>query len=482
MLAGSLTSCYKDKGNYDITPVDVIKIGGPAFSATNYSLEQFKILNIKPEFTFTGDPESLEYTWKLYPSSAKTNDPSIRIISNAKELDYEIKVPIGTYTILLELKDTKTGIVRSKTYGLTVRLKGGQGFLVLNDKENGVQDIDVILDNTKPEVVTGVFSASNTFQLKGATGLTMLQSLINGAGLLYVFQKNGGYTLTSGFLHYQDAKNWFFDAPTQIAPTSISQDLGGTNTYLLNNGSIHSTYANNPPAVFTFRASGNYNATHALFMTNMAFVYDDLNHRFLRFNKAAGEVNAIIKNVEDAFDTGNIGNKSCLLFDHNRQPGTAATVEYKPLAYCKDNDNGKVYVYKFAFFRSLAIYAESVKEVTAPGFATATAYVNASNNPLTYYAVGNKIYVYDFATDVAKEVYAFADANVSIDRLMTNGAQFLAVANSKTGNSGAVYFFRVQGTGMFEGNTHFSKYEGFGKIQDVEYKFVSPNFGGINWK
>jgi hypothetical protein len=485
LMVGSLTSCYKDKGNYDITPVDVIKIGGPSYSAENYSLEQFKFLKIKPEFTYTGDPAKLEFTWKMFPTSTKPGDPGIKVISNAEELDYEIKIPIGSYTVLLELKDKETGIVRSKMFGVNVRSRAAQGFLVLHTKANNEQDIDVILDNTKPEVVPGVFSTNNTFPLKEATELTMLQSFTNPTGLLYVFRKTGGYTLLPSFGMLQETESWFFDAPVQFAPTAIYQDLFGMNTYLISNGSLHSTVTNNPPALFSFRASGNYKATKALLMGTSAFIYDDLNHRFLRFNKTSGTMISFIKNVEDVFNIENIGNKSCVLFDHNMQPGTAPSAAnystHKPLAYCKDNETGKMFVYKFGFFRSLAIFCESVKEVTAPGFSTATAYVNASNNPLTYYAAGNKIYTYDFANDVAKEVYAFADANVSIDRLMTNGTQLLAVANSKTGNLGSVYFFKVQGTGAFEGNTHFAKYEGFGKVQDVEYKFNSINTGAA-WK
>ncbi|MNL46684.1 hypothetical protein D3C87_1694200 [compost metagenome] len=78
-------------------------------------------------------------------------------------------------------------------------------------------------------------------------------------------------------------------------------------------------------------------------------------------------------------------------------------------------------------------------------------------------------------------VYTFDDANISVDKLMTNGPQLLAVANGKTGNTGAVYFFRIDPTGNFTGGVPFSKYEGFGKIQDVEYKYNVVNTGAL-WK
>lgn len=195
---------------------------------------------------------------------------------------------------------------------------------------------------------------------------------------------------------------------------------------------------------------------------------------------------SITKNIEDKFDVEDLGNKTCLLFDHTMQPSVAPSATnfstLKPIAYCKDNQTGKTFVYKLGFFKSLVTYCESVKEVTAPGFSTGTAYVNASNNPLTYYAADQKIYVYDFNNDVARVVYSFDQTDSSIDQLMTNGTQLLAVVNSKTGNKGAVYFFKVDPTGSFNGNTFFSKYESFGKIRDIEYKYNSINSTGIAWK
>lgn len=486
-LAGLFfTSCYKDKGNYDLRPVDVITLSGPAYKIDNYTLAQLDSLKITPEVKFSGDSTKLSYSWKLIPAKAKTGDTSIKTISIERNVKYAVRVPVGEYNIHLEVTDPATSLVRSKTYGLIVRAKASQGFLVLNDKSDGFQDIDVILDNTKPEVFSGAFSANNTIRLKEATGLSMVQSLANGNGLLYVFRKTGGYTLLPSFGFLQEPKAWFFDTPDAYAPTVIYQDLFGSNNYLINNGSLHSTTGSSTPLVFSYRASGNYKATKSLLMSNFAFVYDDLNHRFLKFNKSAGKMMSITKNIEDKFDVEDLGNKTCLLFDHTMQPSVAPSATnfstLKPIAYCKDNQTGKTFVYKLGFFKSLVTYCESVKEVTAPGFSTGTAYVNASNNPLTYYAADQKIYVYDFNNDVARVVYSFDQTDSSIDQLMTNGTQLLAVVNSKTGNKGAVYFFKVDPTGSFNGNTFFSKYESFGKIRDIEYKYNSINSTGIAWK
>ena len=486
-LAGLFfTSCYKDKGNYDLSPVNVITLSGPGYRIDNYTLAQLDSLKITPEVKFSGDSTKLLYSWKLIPAKAKTGDTSIKTIGIERNVKYAVRVPVGEYTIHFQVTDPESSVARSKTYGLIVRAKASQGFLVLNDKADGFQDIDVILDNTKAEVFSGAFSANNTIRLKEATGLSMVQSLANGNGLLYVFRKNGGYTLLPSFGFLQEPRAWFFDAPDAYAPTVIYQDLFGMNNYLINNGSLHSTTGSSTPLIFSYRASGNYKATKSLLMSTNAFIYDDLNHRFLKFNKSAGKMMSITKNIEDKFNVEDIGNKSCLLFDHTMQPGTSPSATnfstLKPIAYAKDNVTGKTFVYKFGFFKSLVTYCESVKEVTAPGFSNATAYVNASNNPLTYYAVENKIYVYDFNNDIARLVYTFSAADISIDQLMTNGTQLLAVVNGKTGNTGSVYFFKVEPTGSFTGNTYFSSYGSFGKIRDVEYKYNSVNTNGISWK
>ncbi|WP_316820745.1 PKD-like family lipoprotein [Pedobacter gandavensis] len=485
-LVGLLfASCYKDKGNYDLKPVNSISLEGPAYRPDNYSLVQLDSLKITPIVKFTGDSTQLQYSWKLIPVKAKMGDTTIKTVSIQRNLNYAIRVPIGEYIIQLEVRDPGTSLARSQTYGLNVRAKASQGFLVLNEKADGFQDIDVILNNTKDEVFYGAFSTNNSIRLKDATSLSMIQSLANASGLLYVFMKNGGYTLLPSFGLLQQSPAWFFYAPEAYAPTVMYQDFSGMNNYVINNGSLHTTTGSSTPLMFGYRASGNYKASKSLLMSSYAFIYDDLNHRFLKFNKPAGKMMPITRNPADAFNVDDIGDKTCLLFDHNMPTGTAPSAtnfgSLKPIAYGKDNQTGKTFVYKFGFYKSLVTYCESVKEVTAPGFSSATAYANASNNPLTYYAVDNKIYVYDFNNDVARVVYTFEQSNVSIDLLMTNGAQFLAAVNSKTEKKGSVYFFKVDPSGTFSNQTFFSKYDSFGKILDIEYKFSSLN-PSVTWK
>jgi hypothetical protein len=479
-------SCYKDKGNYDISPVHEVEIGGPSYNLNNYSLQQQDTLKIDPVYSFIGDTTGLVFKWYLMRQGVKTGDSTIRLIGTEQQLAYKVQSPIGAYTVQLSIEDPKNSLVKSRIYGLNVRLKAAQGFLVLNTKPDQTQDIDVILDNTKPEVYYEVFSTNNTFPLKDATKLTMIQSMSNIYGLLYVFLQNGGYTLRPSFDLLQDAPYWFYDQPAKVAPTAIYQDAFGNNNYLINNGKIHSTRANNAPLLFTYQASGDYIAGKSLLMGTYAFIYDQKNHRFVRYNKAAGAVFPITKNNEDLFNVDSIGNKDCFLFDHTMQPSAAPSPanfsQLKPIAYCKDRDTKKVYVYKFGFFRSLATYAESVKEVSVASFVNASAYVNASNNPLTYYAHENKIYVYDFNNDVSREVYSFSESGISIDQLKTNGSQLMAAVNHKSTNTGEVYFFKINAAGNISDNNYFSKYGGFGKIVDVEYKYNVVNMMGVAWK
>lgn len=480
-------SCYKDKGNYDITAIDAITIGGPSYNQENFQVQQQDTLKIDPIYTYTGEKEShLKFKWYLMRPSVKPSDTTIRLISEEAQLRYRIQDPTGGYTVQLDIEDPTTNLVRSRIYGVNVRLRAAQGFMVLNTKADDTQDIDVIMDNTKADIYFGIFSTNNTFKLRNATKLSMLQALSNPNGLVYVFRKEGGYTLRPSFDMLQEASYWFYDQQENIAPTRIYQDLFGMNSYLINNGKIHSTRANNSPLIFTYQASGDYYASHALLMSSYAFIFDSKNNQFLRYNKAAGRVMPIIKNPEDKFDVSNIGDKSLLLFDHTMQasasPTTANFAQMKPIAYAKDKQTGKVFVYKIGFYRSLATYAESVKEVTAINFANATAYVNSSSNPLTYYAYKNSIYVYDFNKDESREVYKFAHANVSIDVLKTNGTQLLAAVNSTGKAEGEVYFFKLNAAGSIADNNYLSKYSGFGKVVDVEYKNNIVNMTGIGWK
>ncbi|QBQ41345.1 hypothetical protein E2P86_09320 [Sphingobacterium psychroaquaticum] len=479
-------SCYKDKGNYDITPVDKISIGGPAYNQENFQVQQQDTLKIDPVYTFTGDSTKLKFKWYIMRPTVRPTDTTIRLISTEPTLRYKVQNPTGGYTVQLSIEDPSTEIVRSRTYGVSVRLRGAQGFMVLNTKVDNSQDIDVIIDNTKPDIYFGLFSSNNTFKLTDATKLTHLIPLTNPTGLVYVMRKNGGYTLRPNFELLQSAEYWFFDAPEKIQPTRIYQDAFGMNNYMLNNGKIHSTRANNAPLIFTYHASGDYAASHALLMSTYAFLFDAKNKQFLRYNKAAGRVMSIIKNPEDKFDISNIGDRSVFLFDHTMQPSTAPSAanfaQVKPIAYAKDNVTKRVYAYKIGFFRSLATYAESVTEVTAPSFAEGTAYVNSSRSPLTYYAHKNSLYVYDIQNNAVREIYKFPRTDISIDLLKTNGDQLLVGVNTLGKNEGEVYFFRLNAAGSIANDTYLSKYAGFGKVVDVEYKYNTVNMSGVAWK
>lgn len=66
--------------------------------------------------------------------------------------------------------------------------------------------------------------------------------------------------------------------------------------------------------------------------------------------------------------------------------------------------------------------------------------------------------------------------------LKTNGTQLVAGVNTTDKAEGEVYFFKIDGTGSIVGNTYLSKYDGFGKVQDVEMKFNSGGLMGPYWR
>ncbi len=476
--------CYKDKGNYDYESLPTIQMGGKSYNQDNYVVQQRDTLKIDAEFEYDGDSTKLEYKWYLARVGARPGDPSIKLISTDRNLRYEVLNAMGGYTVQFTIVDPVARIERSRNYGVNITLRGSSGFMVLNTKSDNTQDIDVIVNNTLPGIVKGMYSANNVAPLTGAKDLYLLMNLANGSPFVFVYKEDDGFALDFKFEIYQTMKDWFNVPPAKYAPGQLHADVGfSTSVYFVNDGRMHLPNRPTFPFLLLYPAAGDYKISKALFMGgNNVIIFDDKNKRFMRYNRASETVSTFVANGEDKFNLSGIGNKSCFYFDHNSGLGAAPSVNLKPVAYCRDNVTGQVFAYRLGFFRSLAVYAESLNEITDNSFKQASAYLNSITNSITYYGHENKIYAYDISSNTSRVLYTFEDNDISIGGFKTNGTQLMAFTNAKGKHEGKVYFFNINAAGSLVGNNYVAKYEGFGKIEDVEYKYPMLNVMGPFWK
>lgn len=145
-VAMSLSSCFKDKGNYDYVDINELKIAAHGFDDTVYNMRaDMDRLTIKPTIAATLDPQmthTYEYQWVAV---GKVKYPGKRFeLSTERDLSYDVRLPAESYDLYLKVKDLTTDLVFSKSAELTVSTAYSRGWLLASQDEQEHAVVDMI--------------------------------------------------------------------------------------------------------------------------------------------------------------------------------------------------------------------------------------------------------------------------------------------------------------------------------------------------
>lgn len=144
-LAFAVSSCYKDKGNYDYEPVDDVKLSG--FELSGYSKIALKdVLHIDPVIDGMSGSD-FSYIWalcKAYNENDATYKgvPPIDTISREKILDFPVEIAPGQYFLYFTVTNNNGGVSYYHKSDLTVTTEFATGFYVLKEV-SGNTDMDM---------------------------------------------------------------------------------------------------------------------------------------------------------------------------------------------------------------------------------------------------------------------------------------------------------------------------------------------------
>lgn len=147
-LLGSLSACYEDNstmGGADVPEIAIAPMTAqPAENIISYTGTHLKI---QPKITTGYTDNQLEYAWYIYETEAPAQEGGFKKtkISDTRDLDYEVSLPSGNYTVVLEVKSKEDGYARTQTLPIQVSTAFSKGFYVLKENSDGNTDID--LDN-----------------------------------------------------------------------------------------------------------------------------------------------------------------------------------------------------------------------------------------------------------------------------------------------------------------------------------------------
>ena len=149
LIAGVLTSCLDDKGNYTYTELNEVKIEG--LESTYRVLNKIDHIVIEPKITgsILGDDDSqYEYEWHICADGLyHTNH---KVIGHEKNLDYLADFDLSkqdvNYNLYLTVTDKSTGIKTQASASVKPSTSYSKGFVVLGeDASTGEIGLDMIV-------------------------------------------------------------------------------------------------------------------------------------------------------------------------------------------------------------------------------------------------------------------------------------------------------------------------------------------------
>lgn len=428
VLLLSLSSCFKDKGNYDYKQIADVEINGFDVDEEGYSAIAFETtLNIPIEIKTTTPADRMSYIWSVSKTYTSNWDGGavvvpIDTIGRDKDLNYYVELDPGDYHLYYTVINEDTEIQASFNASLTVGTKFSTGFFVTKEV-SGNTDIDAF---TRDGVLIGdnVITEKYGEPIPGklaSFGVCFQYSYIieetntyAGARTLNIItDRNEVYMYNAEDLNrLRDRESLFFaDTPTD-KPYHLRMGMFGV--LYISGGGGYFSYQNWPGVKGTgmfglpiLLDTKGYEPNRNMYnMAYDAYMVDELNGRIL-----AIDYNGDIKTFGDkvgneipahGYTPNNFRDK--LLFMTGCKVGGS---KIYMLCESKDSPGTKLlYTLDAPGFAYSSNPIESVVEIpSSMKFANATMYCgNETNAQMIYFVHGNKLYGYIPATGEEKEL------------------------------------------------------------------------------
>ena len=479
-------ACYEDKGNYDYTDVGSIVIEQPSDvleSKVLQSAMQDELLHVVPVIHFNGvDESNVSYVWDYAVQTVQ--NPEFTVLSTERELNVTCNLAADKYDLRFKATNNVTGISAYAYYQLTVMSVTTRCVFLLCEVGDNEYDISSSSISVGGSVGEHLYSQRNEGKrIPNATKLVYWNN-IHSDQFLWALQSDGGQTLSPFDLTYQgEATDWFFEVPSAIRPTNIYGDVNGDAYFILSDGGIY--VVNNedaPPFKAGIRQPApddlDYHVEAACNVANRkARVYafwDSKNGRFLRWDKNNGCLALF-----DAVDTSLPENADS--FDPNKLQGYVPLflgdgVDGKSYNLFK-GDDGHVHLFLFTGTGNNIVPSEHRVLPDEMQLDKASCIWAHRYTDVIYYAIGNKIYVYEPNVPVNPYhlVYTDEDPNMCFIE-MYNYSQYdhniFAAGNS--GNDGYLYNISIEESGDVslpedDEDEVITRNGPFERIVDIEY-------------
>lgn len=487
-------SCTEDNGNYDYIDTGSITIEIEPDATVMYG----EHLQMEPNKVEYENSSEADYDWSWEIARMVTSSvPEYKLIADTKVLDIpEFQAEIGSYTLRLSAINRHTE-VRTMAY-CDFKVDNGLSrvYLLLTKQPGGEYDLEAV---TYPGGIAryNQYSLMNGQTIKNAERLFYINSSASRDERLYVTQTEGGLTLSPIDLTYQGgADELFFDTPEHVHVTHIYTDnMDGKDQFMVNDGGIFHTNNWQTPYKAKVRCAlpdgSDYDITGVGIIQNSSgraryAWYDELNGRFIEwnFNYGADYIQPLTTTsqvADKAFDPQHIDKKFF----------TAISGKEDRLWILFEDSDGALWLYTFkdgagVYYNVVIEPAEQpfkLDATTQDLFRRATAFCAVKSANKFYYAVDNRIYIYNTATNRTEDepFYTSPDPEMRVSKINYETSYNPEVTFAGNSNGKGTFFrIRVDDLGRIAVPTEtypepVMQYDGFAEITDFIYKYKANN-------
>lgn len=478
-----LTGCYKDDNNYIVDDVNQAVI---TTSQEDYTVLQLSELSIQPDVSSSlHDGDDYTYEWEIFEPKEfddfTDRIPYSEVLATTKDLNEIIFTPAGRYTLLYTVTNNTTGVKSFKTLNLTVNSGFYEGLVVGYQRDNqpelgfiradGELGFDLV-ETLNGEAMTGTLEKVNTLIVKSLRRIGVTTS-------------SNHYQFDADEFKILQDKNSLFN----VFPTTFKSSYFGGNklngydapsdVFYINNGKVYADmgpdFGGSMAGMYSqpfYYETGDYNLFPFLFNGSggtQIYFYDNLNGKFLQTSYNERTLSDVPFHATDKFDPRDV-----------KKTAIAAMLGYNKDVYYVMQDGGDYYVYTMIQYNSFkAGDIQLVNLASAPEFEKAQIFDARTDQRYIYYAVNNKLYMYNVTTNSARLVLTIAadeeiaDIHVYKTNMWQNTIdesfnKRIYIAANK-GEAGKVYQYGLSTDGTLS-NSAEEIFEGFGQIVNINYR------------
>lgn len=496
-------ACSPDLGNYDYVDLDEPRIS----DLRDTSVLTFDRLVLSPSVSAGADAEEYSFEWKAIDRNGLVEPV---VLGTSMELDYEVILPPGSYSVYFTVRDSGTGLFWQEDFLLTVSSSTSEGWMVLCSDE-GRARLDVVSAVTG-QTIKDVLKSSGMPVMNGPRKIIWLSDKTDASSPYYLLTDDGATRLGKDSFEWKPEYDFAYEVavPEKLSPHTIASAgfgkviVSGTDAHYCEIMGIDGLYGSAVNKGFRVAPFVGANVLATQVYAAVYMLYDMDNGRPMAYCPllAANDLGAL-EPVADMDAMGQIaegmapgagvlgnafsqwpGGLDCVYMENTRyDPGNARM----GMTYMLLTDGTSCHLYGVQLGDMLR-YADCTY-VLGKGYygdlsgcrdilGEGVHYAFSSLKNYMYYAVGSTVYRVDLSENPAKEQVQFSLTGETVTCLKFNLYQrtenmtesYDLVVGSVRDGAGILRVYEGMET---EGD--FSKvepvvYEGFAEIVDATYK------------